>query len=559
MPKIPVYESPQVEERALPGTRQSSVASPSLFGAKAEQNMQNSKALMNAGTMLSDMAVKIQERENADLIFRAETQLKDDYLNYERSVRQRKGLNAYGATTDTEQFFAEQEKKHSQSLQNDKQRYLFSQTLGKLRQSAKGSIAQYEDGEIRRSVEESHRASIVGSINIAASAAAEGMTVPGAEGAPSASPIPGIKKDIIARVEAVSRLNGWSPERKAAETAQHVTNLHKQVIQSMVDKNPAAASEYFKLNKAEINGSELDTIQRMLKVGETRGVVQRSTDALMNAVDTPGVTEEGVLKQIRSDFADQPEMRDAISTEFKSRMAERRQLREAGQKDLADQAWQVYAKTGRFDAVPASVIAGMDGRDIETMRTHARNKAEGARVTTDPGAYYDLQRLNASDPAAFRSVDLRQYVNVLSESDFQEFVKMQTKEGASLDSASLTKQLSIAHGEMNWGEGEKQKKSAFDKAVHEAVRVEQESTGKRLDQPARQAIIDKMLIKRDNGFFQFGDQQYFEVKGTDKAAEFAPEIPKAERDTIAERFRKLRGKEPTEAELVQTYKKWKGL
>ncbi len=557
MPKIPTYDSPQVEERALPGARQSSVASPSLFGAQAEQNMQNSKALMNAGTMLSDVAVKMQERENADMLFRAETTLKDAYLKHEQNIRQRKGVNAWGTLADTEQFFTEQEKKHSQSLQNDKQRYLFSQGLTKLRQSAMGAMAQYENAERTRSLDESARASIVGSINMAASVAAEDMAVPGATDAPN--PIAGIKKDVINRVQVLAGVNGWSPERKAAEEAQHLTNLHKQVIQSMVDRDPATAREYFKANKAEINGSELDTIQKVLKIGEMRGTVQRSADALMNAVnDNPGVTEEGVLKQIRTDFSDNPEMRDAITTEFKSRMTERRQMREAGQKDLADQAWKAYAQTGRFDAIPSSVIAGMDGRDIEAMRTHARGKAEGVAVKTNPAVWLDVH----SQIVAGGKVDLRRHINELAPSDIKDLEKLQTSESDRLDAATLSQQLSVAHNEMNWGSGDKDKKGAFDKAVNQTVSAEQKRLGKKLDDTARQAIIDKMLIKRDNGFFQFGDQQYFEVRGTDKAADFVPtaeSLPKADRDTIVTRFRKLMGKEPTEAELVQTYKKWKGL
>lgn len=387
MPRIPVYEVPQVESRALPGVRQSSVASPSLFGASAEQEIATGKGLLNAGTGIAAAANLMQERENADLLFRAETALKDEYLTYEEDVRNnRHGQKAWGLTRDTEKFFADQEKKHSSILTNDVQRQLFNRSVAKLRQSAVGSLSAFEAGERRKSLEESANASIVGSINLAAANAAEWYAKPpapatqpagqatttiGPDGAPEVNvntpvevtaardPITGLKRDILNRVQVLADINGWSPERKQFEEQKHLTNLHKQVIQNLTDEAPAKAREYFEANKAEINGAEYDGITKVLKVGETKQAAFEFTSKNLDA----GLTLEQQLEAARDFFKDEPEKRDAAIHEIKTRAAEGEVIKQRGQRDAGDAAWKVVAAGGSTAQIPAATWTAMSGPD----------------------------------------------------------------------------------------------------------------------------------------------------------------------------------------------------
>lgn len=176
MPKVPTYDSPQVETRALPGFRQSSVASPSLFGAAAEQQIAAGKGMLAAGTGLANAAAAMQDRENADMLFREETVLKDKWLAFEDDVNNnRRGMGAWNVTEDTKKFFADAEKEAAERLTNDVQRKLFNRSVTRLRQTALGAMSRYEAGERLKSSEEAERASIVGSISIAARAAARGF------------------------------------------------------------------------------------------------------------------------------------------------------------------------------------------------------------------------------------------------------------------------------------------------------------------------------------------------------------------------------------------------
>ncbi len=399
MPRIPTYDTPQVESRALPGVRQSSVASPALFGAAAEQQIAMGKSLLAAGTGLANADMVRQDRENADMLFRAETALKDDYLTYEDDVRNnRHGQKAWGVTKDTDKWFADQEKKHSEILTNDVQRQLFNRSVTKLRQSAMGSMSTFEAGERRKSLEESSRASIVGSINLAAAKAAEWYAKPpepvaqpageatttvDENGTPvttvkgpievtaAPDPINGIKRDILNRVQVLSDLNGWSPERKAAEEATHLTNLHKQVIQNLADKNPAKAREYFEANKEEVNGTEYEGIDKLVKHGETK----QAGFTFAERPDIRQLSTEDQRTAARDFYKDDPDKRDAALREINTRAAESEQTKNRSQRDAGDAAWKVVAAGGGTTQIPAATWQGMSGPDQRHVLDYLDAKA----------------------------------------------------------------------------------------------------------------------------------------------------------------------------------------
>lgn len=578
MPRIPTYDTPQVDARALPGARQSSIASPSLFGAAAEQQVTLGKGLLNAGGQLSEVANRMQDRENADMLFRAETALKDEYLKFESDVRQRKGQNAWGATQDAEKWFSDQEKKHAEILENDVQRKLFGQSLTKLRQSALGSISQHEAAERQRSLEESSRSSIATTISLAAAQAAEGFSDSKTNTGPvqktldengnqvatapsvdvGYNPLAGYKSDILKRVQVLANLNGWGEERRAAEEQMHLTNFHKQVIQNLVDRSPGEARKYFEANKEEINGAEYDAINRMTKISEAK----QAGFEFAERPDIRGLaTDQDRITAARDFYKDDPEKREAAIAEIKTRSNEYSAMRERGQRDAADTAWGIYARTGKLDDVPASVLANMDGKAYASLKEHAAAKAAGKGTVTDPSTYYDLRQMAAGDPEGFRKLDLRNYLPKLSSSDFEEMVKLQTADaGKAKEVATLTQQLSNTHDLLKWGSSDKAKKGAFDKAVTDAINLEQQRTGKSLGYSERQAVIDRLLIDGDvNGGWLGGGRRLFEVQGTPEAAKFVPKVPDADRQAIVDRFQKRTGRVPTDAEILQTFKAWKGL
>lgn len=373
MPRVPTYDTAQVESRALPGVRESSVVSPALLGAGAAQETEMGKGLLQAGTGIGAVGGALQDRENADMLFRAETSLKDEYVKHEATIRERKGQNAWGATKDTDQWFTDQEKKHADILENDTQRRLFNQSLTKLRSAALGSVSQHEAMERRRSLEESAQASIVGSINLAAGAAggmqlgptlaAEGNAIPGSD------PISGIKADILKRVQVISDLNGWLPERKALEEGKYLTSLHAQVLQSLTVSNPSKAQEYYKTYKNEINGSERDGIEKVIQEGALREVAQTATDDIMGK----GLSLSGALDYARTRYKGHEE--DEITRRIKERFGDREAALNLGQKHAADAAWKILTNGGGRDHIPPALWNSLPGEEQRQVLNYLDAKA----------------------------------------------------------------------------------------------------------------------------------------------------------------------------------------
>lgn len=560
MPSVPTYEAFQVPDRSLPDVRQQRDTSAGLFEGNARQVAQLGNALSDAGQGLGAVVREMQDRQNADMLFRAETALKTDYLDYEASARERRGQSAWGITKDTGAWFDKSIQKHLDGLENDAQKALFRQTAEKLRLQSLDQFRAYESAQRRASLDESAQASIVSSINLAAATAARAPKgVAGENGFVQSFDVAPQKADILKRVQALAQINGWSPEMRAAKEQEYLTNFHKQVIQSRLDTDPAGAKAYFDANKGEIAGAEHDTIGRALKVGGLKETAQGFADQ----VAATGMTEMDALKAAREKFSGEEEA--AVVGEIKTRFAESSQARERAQRDASDQAWKIYSQTHRVGAIPASVLAQMDGKDVEALRTHARVVAEGHAVKTDPNTYLDLREMARDNPQAFKALDLRRYIGKLSTSDLQEFATLQGNVEKLKDAATLDAQLSSMHDQLNWGTGDadRQKKGAFDKAVADTINEEQKTRGKTLSYEERQKIIDRMAIEGEvlSGAWYTNDpnKRFYEVAGTPDAAKFAPKVSDADRQTIIERFKTKQKRTPSDAEVMQIYRNWKGL
>ena len=128
MPSIPLYDSPQETAKPLPQPDLSSVASPDLLGGIAAQNkIRQGAGMVRAANALTDVVVNMRQRESADAIFRAETQLKDNHIKQEQDWRQnRQGRYALGLTKDANDWWTEQIQQQSDTLGTPEQKRIFA-------------------------------------------------------------------------------------------------------------------------------------------------------------------------------------------------------------------------------------------------------------------------------------------------------------------------------------------------------------------------------------------------------------------------------------------------
>lgn len=511
MPQVPNYDDFQATAAPLPAARVADVQ-------PGNAALQVGQGFEQLGAAASDVAVRLQERQNADAVFKAEADLKDQYLQFEQGVRQRRGTQAWGVTNDASTWWDKNTQTISDNLQNDRQRNIFMHSASNLRSASLTSISQYENEQQHQSVEDSAKASITGSINIAAANPTDPAILAQS------------KSDVLKRIQVIAQVNGWTPERYVVEQGNALTDLHKQVIQSQIDTNPDAARAYFDANKSQINGMDRDVIDKEIRVGTIRQIGQQASETIM----AQGLPESQALSQARAKYTG--EQQDEVVRRVKERYADIDMTRERAQNDAADAAWQQWSKTKSLSTVPTSTLNAMDGRMRDALEKEDAAHASGADIRTDWSKFYDLRQMAATAPNQFATTDIREFFPDLNPAQREQLIDLQNqvKGNNSSDVQTLNEQLSRAHELLNWSASDGQKKGQFDSAALTAIDAAQKANGgKKLTFDDRQKVIDRMMVTGSYpGGNWFSADRFYQASGTTKESQFTPKVPEEDRAQI---------------------------
>jgi hypothetical protein len=508
MPRVPTYNAPQVETRALPGVRQSSIASPSLLGAGAEQQIAAGQGLLQAGTGIANAAVQAQERENIEKVQAADAAYKERLLEWKLSAANKyQGVNADAMLGDFQQWHDKQSKELDQGFGNDAQRHVFTGLARKNYNLARADFGQLVLSEKSKTQAAALDATLRNEINLAAIAGSD-------------EEVAVRKRSIVANVNAFGAAKGWDEATTIQKRGQALTKLHLNRVQNIVDKDHEAAMAYFEANKGEIDGADQAEVHKYIQAS----------------------VERKESKQLRD--------------EARLHASQARTERAA-----ADQAWGILAKTGDLDAVPAAVIARMDGRARFSLLGEAKRLASGEFVATDWGTYTELRNMAANDPERFQRQDLRSYYDKLNPKEREGLLDLQGKTSKAPDEvATLSQQLTNAHRLLGLRDGMVEKKGQFDAAAFRAINAEQKRVGKDLSFDERQKVIDRLMLDGEIKGAWFGGtkNKNYQVQGTADADKWQPKIGKDERVRI-EAALKRNGEPVTEENINNLFRRRYGL
>lgn len=211
-----------------------------------------------------------------------------------------------------------------------------------------------------------------------------------------------------------------------------------------------------------------------------------------------------------------PADRDAINRQVELTAKQAKVQRES---DASDAAWQLAAQ-GK--PIPPNVLASMDGRERfqlqETLRARAERLAAGKPVKTDPktlASIYDMAREN---PEEFAKLRLGTLTEKVSPDDIQQIASLQrasVKDKQVLTSAQLvgsyTKDM------------RPEKKGQFEQVFYNRLLEFKEKNQRNPSDKEQKAIIDDLMMRRDNAWYQFGDTRKWQMSDTDQAnATFVP-------------------------------------
>jgi hypothetical protein len=262
MPKVETYSLPTVAPRSM-GNPTQRLDSRGAFGeAIGEALGQNAK-------ILTDVALDIKQKDDEATVKQAVSELRNGinkrtYLD-EDGYYNRQGQAAYKSYPEMQRELTEMRRKTGESLTPDQQRaysqlsqqYLDREFDSMSKHAAKGRRTWQNEQDESIILQAQEDGSLRWSDNVAEAG------------------------QIRKAVDNLANRNGWSPERKEAETEKYLSGLHKSAIDNMIaGKHYAAAKQYWADNNAEVAGSLHDEIVAKLEGSANAAEAQAVADEI---------------------------------------------------------------------------------------------------------------------------------------------------------------------------------------------------------------------------------------------------------------------------------------
>lgn len=403
MPTVPTYDSFQVAPGALPQARMTMPEMPDVAGQQAQQM---GHAMQRAGGEIGRIAMEAAQKANQVRIDDGLTQYVKAVTDLEVEALQLQGRNALerpdGKALPDE--YGEKANKAADaieaSLGNQMQREAFRQRVAQLQGQFHKKLTLHMVAAQKDYAREQRQATLDTAIYRGGVLWGDGDAVQQSA------------DTIRLTVEQQLKDDGLHGDEKIREARMiaALTPLHAAVLNGMVDGNRLdLARDYYKNNSATMSLQARDNAMKVIEAGDFEARTQDQADSLF-ARHKGNIS--AALAEARANLSGKEE--DAVVTRLKTYDAERVALRERGQRDAADQAWQLVSQGKR---VPPSLLASMDGRDAIAVR---KVLTEGTPVKTDVGKWLEFTNLPPATLATLTPQQLmRDYRPYFSDADLR--------------------------------------------------------------------------------------------------------------------------------------------
>lgn len=171
-------------------------------------------AAEGAGDAVHRVMQKRQLQEDADSVFRAETGLKSEYLQFERGELERAGVNAKGAGERAQQWWDDAAERFGSKLENQRQKDVFSKTFETAKLSGMEAILRHEGKQRNDSLRDSAQGSIETAID-------------SARANPSDERVAQSYRDIGRAVDVLAGIHGWDAASIDAAKSKYAEAMSK--------------------------------------------------------------------------------------------------------------------------------------------------------------------------------------------------------------------------------------------------------------------------------------------------------------------------------------------
>jgi hypothetical protein len=368
MPAVPTYNAPQEQEHALPGVRQESIVSPGLLDAGAEQQGALGKGVLDAGSGLAAVAYHMEQRQNADVLFKSMAATKEAYIGYEAEAQKnRQGDGARGVTKDTAAWWKDHIPKVLDGMANDTQKRLYQQHATELQLQSLNTMSHFEVQQTDIGAQQNYKADKANTTNLVAANPSDVMVTWGT-------------KDIQKKNAYMAAQKNWSPELLEAVNTDDLTKLHQQVIQTLAASNPDKAVDYFNAHKEEIAGSQRAEIGGFAEKATAAAIGGKlaqtiwSSDGPQNDTDASSIDK--MKARAREELKDKPFALEAALHTLSQMDADRDKGVRARDNNRTSQVNQLLLDGKSIAAVQQTPAwAALDGTERKKIIEHEKSVA----------------------------------------------------------------------------------------------------------------------------------------------------------------------------------------
>lgn len=536
MPRVPTTEGPDLQSAPLPGAYSGGGGGAAALASNASQK------IGQIADMVTEYSRQQQNKLDLDTVFRAETALKDDYLQFEQAELGKKGVAANGVSERAQQWWQESSKKYGEGM-TERQRFAFDRSAAQLRQSSAQTLMRHERQQGDFALSESAQARVGSAIDMAITD-------------PSPERLANSRKEITEAVSIVGQMAGLPPEALQAKLGESLSLMHRGVVMRLLDgEQTDQAKAYFYSNKKEIGAATALALEKSL---ETSGRLKKAQDTADEVMAKYGGDLGAATAYIEKTYAGEDEK--AIRSEVEHRFT----VQTAAKNKMSGDAYESAKLAVVQGKKPsASAWAQMDDGHkaaiLELQQAKAKQwavESQGKEIKTDFATYDTLNRLSWQDPQAFLKLDLQRYSDRMSRADLKAMSEAQQKVGTAEGVKGLAtrqQQISTTIDQLKLG-GEKnaEKRGALTRQINDAIEEETRRAGKPLKYDELQKVIDGQVMEVTvPGMLWDSTKRSFELT-TEERATARVKVPAADRAQITEALRK-RGLPVTEEAISALY------
>ena len=298
---------------------------------------------------------------------------------------------------------------------------------------------------------------------------------------------------------------------------------------------------------------------------QTDGYIERMHAAMRSGLGTNALpTKEELYAQLENDprLANNPTRLAAARAQVDRGFEARKQAWESAKdQSNADAMRELEANGGNFEALPISLRAKLDPKQVVELRGYASAVAKGGLVTDDPDAYAKL-----SDPAYLHSLSdtqMARFKTVLSPQSFANFDKIR-RTPLEFDSAGFKAVVDNRLNSMGIdpspntktakGKEDLTRGVAINRYLRESVLAQQEAVGRKLTGKELQDFVDQKFRES----YQYNMVEMITgIKMGEKtvnALSMLPrDIPTESRESIKQALKAQGVANPTDAQLLVAY------